>query len=70
MTRTVAPAPLLDEALERIQQLSAAVWDVRAQHEPVRERHWRGVRVLCATCRVAHPCPTWRVLHTHRVGGC
>lgn len=70
MTRTLTAPPLLDQALERIQELSAAVWEVRAQHEPVRERTWRGLRVVCRTCHVPHPCPTRRVLHTHRVGGC
>lgn len=70
MVRTAEPSTLVDEAVERIQRLSAAVWAVRVQHEPVRGRHWLVGRYVCRSCRVAHPCPTWRALHSHRVAGC
>jgi hypothetical protein len=70
MVRTAEPPSLLDEAVARIQELSAALWAVRVQHEPVRVRRWHGHGYLCPTCRVPHPCATWRALHRHRVAGC
>lgn len=70
MPRTLEPPSLVDEAVERIQRLSAAVWAVRVEHEPVRARRRLRPAYLCRTCRVPHPCPTWRALHRQRVAGC
>jgi hypothetical protein len=64
-----SPSLLLDEAVARIQQLSSAVWEVRAAHEPVQGGTWRR-RWVCPACRVPFPCRTWRLLHDHRVAGC
>ncbi|MCW2777637.1 MAG: hypothetical protein JWN17_1362 [Frankiales bacterium] len=57
MTRTSAllTDPSLDDALERVRELSLRLWAVRAAHRPVQRRlgGWR-----CSTCGEPHPCRT------------
>jgi len=60
-TRAVAPAadPALDEALERISELSARLWAVRSAHRPV-VVGWRRRETRCAGCGQPLPCATLR----------
>ena len=44
----------LDDALERVRELSLRLWAVRGVHRP--RRGLLGVR--CSACRSAHPCVT------------
>lgn len=45
----------LDEALDRIGELAARLWEVRRRHDAMRDRlgRWR-----CPSCRGPAPCPT------------
>ena len=54
-----APDPALDEALERISDLAARLWAVRAAHRPVAVG-WRRRETRCAGCGQPVPCPTLR----------
>ena len=56
-TRTPAPDPALDEALERISDLAARLWAVRSAHRPVTVG-WRRTHTRCAECGQAVPCAT------------
>ena len=56
-TRTPAPDPALDEALERISDLAARLWAVRSAHRPVTVG-WRRTSTRCAECGQAVPCAT------------
>jgi hypothetical protein len=51
--------PALDEALERISELSARLWAVRSAHRPV-VVGWRRRETRCAGCGQAVPCATLR----------
>lgn len=48
------PDTALDDALDRVRELSLRLWAVRGVHRP--RRSLLGVR--CTSCRQAHPCPT------------
>ena len=57
--------PALDEALERIRELSGRLWQVRAAHPSVPPARWsaawrRRRPAVCAGCGQAAPCPTLR----------
>ena len=62
-TRTTAADatgdPTLDEALDRISDLSARLWAVRLAHRPVAVGRLRR-RCVCAGCGLPTPCPTLR----------
>jgi hypothetical protein len=51
--------PALDEALERISELSARLWAVRSAHRPV-AAGWRRRETRCAGCGQPVPCATLR----------
>ena len=51
------PDPALDEALERISELSARLWAVRSAHRPVAVG-WRRRETRCSGCGQPVPCPT------------
>lgn len=58
---TVGPAlgdEALDDALERVRELSLRLWAVRAVHRP--RRSLLGVR--CSCCGQPHPCVTLRAV--------
>ncbi len=57
LTAAPAPDPALDEALERISDLAARLWAVRAAHRPVTVG-WRRTQTRCAECGQALPCAT------------
>lgn len=56
--RTV-PDLVLDEALDRISDLSARLWAVRSAHRPVVAGRLRRT-VVCSGCGQPAPCPTLR----------
>lgn len=47
---------LLDDALGRVQELSARLWRIRRAHSETRP--WWRTRARCGTCGVIYPCPT------------
>ena len=53
---------VVDQALERIAELSSRLWDVRRQHQPEHERvpRWRRPGARCAGCGQPFPCATAR----------
>ena len=55
MTRPALEAVALDDALERVRELSLRLWAVREAHPPV-----RGLlrRTRCGTCGEPFPCRT------------
>lgn len=56
---TSATDQALDEALDRIRELSGRLWEVRARHHPRPAGRLRRTR-LCAECGHGMPCPTVR----------
>ena len=67
MSRSAAldPSPL-DDALDRVRELSLRLWAVREAH-PVCRTLLRGLR--CRTCGQAWPCATVRATAVYDDGG-
>jgi hypothetical protein len=52
----------LDQALERIAELSRRLWAAQAAHRPGPVRYGQQRQPRCVGCRQRYPCPTARAL--------